>query len=105
MMIDPIRSDPDWQNGEYKTQPVRGLTTAIYTLIMMGSSPLQMQKQGPEQSRRRQTVSRNASNPISRRLMRTTSFTKSTLRVTTVPLRSSKRSRHICLLLIRRMMP
>lgn len=45
MMIDPIRNDPDWQNGEYKTQPVRGLTTAIYTLIMMGSSPLQMQKQ------------------------------------------------------------
>ena len=47
MVIDPIRNDPDWQNGEYKTQPVRGLTTAIYTLIMMGSSPLQMQKQGP----------------------------------------------------------
>ena len=47
MIIDPIRNDPDWQNGEYKTQPVRGLTTAIYTLIMMGSAPLQMQKQGP----------------------------------------------------------
>jgi homoserine O-acetyltransferase len=47
MMIDPIRNDPDWQNGEYKTEPVRGLTTAIYTLIMMGSSPLQMQKQIP----------------------------------------------------------
>ena len=47
MMIDPIRSDPDWLNGEYKTQPVRGLTTAIYTLIMMGSAPLYMQKQMP----------------------------------------------------------
>ena len=44
MIIDPIKNDPDWQNGEYKTQPVRGLTTAIYTLIMMGSAPLQMQK-------------------------------------------------------------
>jgi len=47
MIIDPIRNDPDWQNGEYKAQPVRGLTAAIYTLMMMGSAPLQMQKQGP----------------------------------------------------------
>ncbi|HZS45741.1 MAG TPA: hypothetical protein VFC63_11605, partial [Blastocatellia bacterium] len=47
MVIDPIKNDPDWQNGEYKTQPVRGLTTAIYTLIIMGSSPLQMQKRAP----------------------------------------------------------
>jgi homoserine O-acetyltransferase len=46
MIMDPIKQDPDWQNGEYKTQPVRGLTAAIYTLIMMGSAPLQMQKQG-----------------------------------------------------------
>ena len=37
MMIDPIRNDPDWLNGEYKTQPIRGLTTAIYTLIMMAA--------------------------------------------------------------------
>ena len=47
MVIDPIRNDPDWQNGEYKSQPIRGLTTALYTLTMMTSSPLQMQKQMP----------------------------------------------------------
>jgi homoserine O-acetyltransferase len=47
MIMDPLKNDPDWLGGEYKTQPLRGLTTAIYTLIIMGSAPLQMQKQGP----------------------------------------------------------
>ncbi|HEX6126546.1 MAG TPA: alpha/beta fold hydrolase [Pyrinomonadaceae bacterium] len=47
MLIDSIKSDPDWQNGEYKSQPVRGLTTAVYLLTIMGSVPLQMQKQAP----------------------------------------------------------
>jgi homoserine O-acetyltransferase len=46
MVIDSIKSDPDWNGGEYKTQP-RGVTAAIYTLIMMGSSPRQWQKQAP----------------------------------------------------------
>lgn len=50
MMLDPIRNDPDWQNGEYKTQPMRGLTTAIYTLMVMTSSPLQMQKNMPDKA-------------------------------------------------------
>ena len=44
MVIDPIRNDPEWNNGEYKSQP-RGLTTAIYTLLFMTSSPLQWYKQ------------------------------------------------------------
>lgn len=47
MIIDPIRNDADWLGGEYKTQPVRGLTTAVYTLMMMGSAPLWNQKQAP----------------------------------------------------------
>nr|AUN37251.1 homoserine O-acetyltransferase [uncultured bacterium] len=47
MVIDPIKNDPAWMNGEYKTQPIQGLTTAIYTLTMMTSAPLQMQKQMP----------------------------------------------------------
>ncbi|MBI1766423.1 MAG: alpha/beta fold hydrolase [Acidobacteria bacterium] len=47
MVIDSIKGDPDWQNGEYKTQPVRGLTAAIYTLMWMVSTPLQQYKQAP----------------------------------------------------------
>ncbi|MGH9897901.1 MAG: alpha/beta fold hydrolase [Pyrinomonadaceae bacterium] len=43
MIIDAIRTDPEWNNGEYKTQP-RGIVTANYLLMIMGSSPLQMQK-------------------------------------------------------------
>ena len=46
MVIDPIKNDPEWNNGEYKSQP-RGLTTAIYTLLFMTSSPLQWYKQAP----------------------------------------------------------
>jgi homoserine O-acetyltransferase len=46
MVIDSIAQDPAWNNGEYKEQP-RGLTAAVYTLLMMGSSPLQWQKQAP----------------------------------------------------------
>jgi homoserine O-acetyltransferase/O-succinyltransferase len=46
MVIDAIRNDPEWNNGEYKQQP-HGLVSAIYTLLMMGSTPLQWQKQAP----------------------------------------------------------
>src|SRR5581483_2949094 len=43
MLMDSIRDDPGWQNGDYKQQPP-GLTGAIYMLIIAGSSALQMQK-------------------------------------------------------------
>jgi homoserine O-acetyltransferase len=46
MIMDSIRTDPEWKNGEYSAQP-RGLTAAIYGLILMGASPLQLQKQAP----------------------------------------------------------
>src|SRR5205814_887692 len=47
MAIDAIRSDPDWVAGEYKSQPMRGLTTAEDLLLLAGSAPLQWQKQAP----------------------------------------------------------
>ena len=46
MILDSIRTDPGWANGEYEQQP-RGLRAALYTLLVMGSSPLQMQKSYP----------------------------------------------------------
>jgi len=46
MIIDAIQKDPEWNNGEYKMQP-RGLTSAIYTLMVMSSSALAWQNQSP----------------------------------------------------------
>ena len=47
MAMEAITGDPGWMGGEYKTQPVQGLKTAIDMLLIMGSAPLQMQKNYP----------------------------------------------------------
>ena len=46
MIMDAIRTDPGWNNGEYKEQP-HGLACALDVLLIMGSSPLRMQKEEP----------------------------------------------------------
>ena len=46
MIMDAIRTSPDWNNGEYKQQP-HGLAAALDILLIMGSSPLRMQKDDP----------------------------------------------------------
>jgi homoserine O-acetyltransferase/O-succinyltransferase len=46
MMIDSIRNDPEWKDGDYKTQP-RGLRVAIETLFFMSSSAVVRQKEAP----------------------------------------------------------
>jgi homoserine O-acetyltransferase/O-succinyltransferase len=46
MMMDDIRTSPDWNNGEYTQQP-RGLAAALDVFLIMVSSPLQMQKEEP----------------------------------------------------------
>ena len=43
LVIDAIRSDPDWRQGEYRTQPVGALRTAAGLLLIAGSAPIQMQ--------------------------------------------------------------
>ena len=46
MIIDVIRNDPDYNNGEYTKQP-RGLVAAIYLSMIAGNSPLQWQTRYP----------------------------------------------------------
>jgi homoserine O-acetyltransferase len=46
MVMDDIRTDPEWNNGEYKTQP-HGLAAAEGVLLIMGSAPLRMQHEQP----------------------------------------------------------
>ncbi|HEX7122527.1 MAG TPA: alpha/beta fold hydrolase, partial [Gemmatimonadaceae bacterium] len=47
MILDAIHNDPDWQGGDYTTEPVHGLTAALNLLMMMTSVPRQWQKQWP----------------------------------------------------------
>jgi homoserine O-acetyltransferase len=44
MVIDGIRNDPDWKNGEYTTEPRAALEIATDFLLIAGSAPMPMQK-------------------------------------------------------------
>jgi homoserine O-acetyltransferase len=46
MLMESIITDPDWKNGDY-TNPPHGLRSAIYISLLMGSIPLQWQKDYP----------------------------------------------------------
>jgi len=43
LIIQAIRTDPDWQQGEYKSEPLRALRNAAGLLMIAGSAPIQMQ--------------------------------------------------------------
>ena len=43
LIIQGIRKDPEWLQGEYKTQPLGALRTAAGLLMIAGSAPIQMQ--------------------------------------------------------------
>ncbi len=49
LLMDAIRSDPDWKDGEYAEEPTRALRTAESLLAIAGSAPLLMQKNLPTQ--------------------------------------------------------
>ena len=58
MIIDDIKTDPEWQGGEYTTQP-HGLSAALDVLTIMSSSPLQMMKQAPTRAAADQALERS----------------------------------------------
>lgn len=47
LAIESIRSDPAWNHGDYTAEPTLGLRGAEAMLLVMGSAPLQMQKNAP----------------------------------------------------------
>jgi homoserine O-acetyltransferase len=47
MVIDGIRQDPEWKNGDYTTEPRTGLQISADFLIIAGSAPLHMQEDLP----------------------------------------------------------
>ena len=47
MIIDAIKDDPSWNNGNYVQQPSLGLKHALDILMIMSSAPLQWQKEAP----------------------------------------------------------
>ncbi|MGH7730744.1 MAG: alpha/beta fold hydrolase [Candidatus Eiseniibacteriota bacterium] len=44
MLIDAIKSDPEWKGGEYVAQPRAGLRAAVDLLLIAGSAPIHMQR-------------------------------------------------------------
>jgi homoserine O-acetyltransferase len=46
LVIDAIRNDPEWRNGEYTTQPA-SVRTAAQMLWFMSSNPILRQKDSP----------------------------------------------------------
>lgn len=56
MMIEAIKQDPAWMGGEYKTEPKLGLHNANELGFIMGSSPLQLQKNAPTREQAEQYI-------------------------------------------------
>ncbi|KAJ3497706.1 hypothetical protein NLG97_g1708 [Lecanicillium saksenae] len=47
MIMNAVQSDPEYKRGNYSTQPIQGLTSAMYIMLWMSSVPLQWQKEAP----------------------------------------------------------
>ena len=61
VVIDAIRNDPEWKNGEYTTQP-QSLRTAAEMLWLVGSNPILRQKAAPTLAALDQSLDRYVAN-------------------------------------------
>ena len=43
LVMDSIRTDPEWLDGEYRSEPMQALHAAAGLLLIAGSAPIQMQ--------------------------------------------------------------
>jgi homoserine O-acetyltransferase/O-succinyltransferase len=43
LVMEAIRNDPQWMNGDYTTEPIYAMRTAASLLLIAGSAPIQMQ--------------------------------------------------------------
>ena len=64
-VIDAIRTDPEWKDGEYTSQPPC-LRFAAQLLFLMGSSPLQRQKAAPTLKKADEVFEKGVSDSLAR---------------------------------------
>jgi homoserine O-acetyltransferase len=67
MVLDSIRNDPAWNNGEYKAQPIQGLTAAVHALMFMQSAPLAQYHQAPTRDAADQLFDQSVRNALANR--------------------------------------
>ncbi len=61
VVIDAIRNDPEWKNGDYTTQP-QSLRTAAQMLWLVGSNPIRRQTEAPTVADADRALDANAAN-------------------------------------------
>ena len=61
VVIDAIRNDPEWKNGEYTTQP-QSLRTAAQMLWLVGSNPVRRQREAATLAESDQAIDRYVAN-------------------------------------------
>jgi len=64
MAIQALKSDPNFQGGEYKSEPLQGVTFANDLLLLAGGAPLQLQKNYPTRAQVEKYVDESIANNL-----------------------------------------